>query len=133
MKNDLILFLSLVVFTLPVLLQGAVIPKSLRGGIDVKHSIIQTALAMQTQGWEYVMPQPKSPQSAWDNTDKRTSWWVGYWYNNKTDTYSSTTPQLKEGKYVGDEIDARGWKTGGRPRKPTKIEWLLSKVGGIKP
>ena len=110
------------------------IPAELRGGIETTQVTINKALAIQKDGWVYVMPMPKSPQAAWSNTDGRTTWWNGYWINKTTKQYSSTEPSLKDGKYVGDGVDVSGWRRGGSPRsRPSEIEWLLSKSGGIVP
>jgi hypothetical protein len=112
---------------------------SLRGGITTDQQTINIALDMQNQGWEYIMPQPKSPEAAWGNTDGRTTWWNGYWYNIKTGQYSSITPYKKFNEktnnvqYIGNGINPQGWRRGGSPRRPNKFEWLLSKHGGIKP
>jgi hypothetical protein len=111
----------------------AKIPASLRGGIKADQSNINIALKMQKQGWAYTMPKPKSNQASWGNSDGRTTWWKGFWNNKTTKRYSSTTPKLKDGKYIGDGINSRGWRRGGSPRTPTKLEWLLSKSGGIVP
>ena len=40
---------------------------------------------------------------------------------------------LKNGTYVGDGIDGRGWRRGGSPWGTTDLQWLLSSGGGIKP
>ena len=109
------------------------IPSELRGGIKADSATIQKALGMIRQGWVYIMPEPKSTQAAWGNRDGRTTWWVGYWINEETDKTSSVEPVLENGKYVGDENGSRFWRRGGSPPPPTKIEWLLSKSGGIKP
>lgn len=109
------------------------IPSSLRGGIKVDRETINVALEIQKHGWIYVMPRPKSKKARWGNTDGRTTWWIGYWQNNKMNQYSSTTPKLKGGVYVGDGKGGYGWRRGGSPRAPTKLEWLLSKSGGIPP
>jgi hypothetical protein len=113
--------------------QQNVIPPCLRGGIKADQETIKIALAMQEQGWEYIMPEPKSPQAAWGNTDGRTTWYVGYWRNSKTGETSSSTPKLQDGKYVGDGSGGPGWRRGGSPPPPTKLQWLLSKSGGISP
>jgi len=135
--NRFMFILSLATLLSPIFVQGAtenvVIPDSLRGGINVSQKTINIALAMQQDGWEYTMPVPKSRQAAWGNTDGRTTWWVGYWYNSNTNTYSFATPKLKKGEYVGDGVGGPGWRRGGSPRSPTKLEWLLSKSGGIQP
>ena len=109
------------------------IPSELRGGIQADNATIQKALEMKKQGWTYVMPKPKSPQAAWGNRDGRTTWWVGYWTNDKTSETSSAEPVLTNSKYVGDGRGSLGWRRGGTSPPPTKIEWLLSKDGGIKP
>lgn len=113
--------------------EEASIPTPLRGGIKVDQDTISIALAMQEQGWAYTMPRPKSKQARWGNTDGRTTWWVGYWYNEKTKKYSSATPKLKDGVCLGNGKGGSGWRRGGSPRRPTKLEWLLSKSGGIPP
>lgn len=112
-----------------------VIPSFLRQGIAVKAETIRTAVEMYLQGWRYTMPRPKSKQAAWGNRDGRTTWFYGYWYNVKTGECSKETPVRKEnGNYHGDYQDLRGyWRNGGSPRWPTKIEWLLSDGGGVKP
>ena len=122
------LVLSLAIFS-----QSTSIPSSLRGGIAADAKTIKIALAMQKDGWKYVMPEPKSPQAAWGNTDGRTTWWEGYWENTITGAFSSETPKLKDGKYIGDGVDDRGWRRGGSPGRPTVLEWLLSESGGIMP
>jgi len=109
------------------------IPPELRGGIQADNATIQKALEMKRQGWTYVMPEPKSAKAAWGNRDGRTTWWVAYWTNDKTGETSSAEPVLKDGKYVGDGKGVRVWRRGGSPPPPTKLEWLLSKSGGIKP
>lgn len=105
----------------------------LRGGIDAGPEIIAIAQDMKKQGWVYVMPEPKSPQAAWGNGDGRTTWWVGYWQNTKTEETSAATPSLVNGVYRGDGKGQRIWRRGGSPSSPTKLQWLLSTGGGIKP
>jgi len=111
------------------------IPQFLRGGITANKQTIRTAIEMYEQGWRYTMPSPKSSQAAWGNHDGRTTWWNGYWYNNKTNKYSQNTPQKKtNGYYYGDSQNQKGsWQNGGSPSYPTKIEWLLSEFGGVRP
>ena len=109
------------------------IPNGLRGGIETTQVTIDKALAMQKDGWAYIMPEPKSPQAAWGNTDGRTTWWNGYWVNKTTKQHSSVEPTPKDGKYDGDGVDASGWRRGGSPSRPSEIEWLLSKSGGVLP
>ena len=59
--------------------------------------------------------------------------YVGYWVNKKTGKTSSSTPIQADGVYIGNNQGSPGWRRGGTPRKPTQLEWLLSKRGGIKP
>ena len=58
-----------------------------------------------------------------------------YWYNNKTQNYSRKTPEKQmNGYYFGDEQNEKGyWSNGGSPNYPSKIDWLLSSSGGVKP
>jgi hypothetical protein len=116
-------------------LKDNTIPKFLRKGISVNKSTLTIAVKLYLQGWRYVMPSPKSKQASWGNHDGRTTWWKGYWYNNKTNKYSKTTPQVQSnGYYYGDHQNEKGyWRRGGSPSTPTKINWLLSSYGGIKP
>jgi hypothetical protein len=90
-------------------------------------TIINKESEMRSEGWRYVMPQPKSPQAAWGNTDGRTTWWVGYWINNKTGENSSDAPILINGKYKGDNKACAGcWRRGGSPMRPSTLEEALS-------
>lgn len=111
------------------------IPAYLRQGISVDKTTLRIAIEMYAQGWRYTMPSPKSSQASWGNSDGRTTWWYGYWYNNKTRQYSRTVPKKQaDGKYLGDYQNDEGyWRGGGSPSAPTKLEWLLSTSGGIKP
>lgn len=124
---------SFVSVVISLMAQQSEIPSSLRGGIKVDQQTIKTAIAMQEQGWEYIMPEPKSAQAAWGNPDGRTTWYVGYWRNSKTAETSSSPPKLKNGRYVGDNSGGPGWRRGGCPSLPSKLEWLLSSSGGIQP
>ena len=112
------------------------IPDFLRGGITCNSRLLKTAIKMYFDGWRYTMPRPKSNQARWGNSDGRTTWWYGYWSNEKTGIYSSSTPKKIRGtnSYVGDRQNNSGsWRRGGSPSIPTKLEWLLSKYGGIAP
>ncbi len=111
------------------------IPSFLRQGIYVDKEILVIAVEMYLQGWSYSMPRPKSSQATWGNYDGRTTWWKGYWYNEKTNKYSKETPKKQSnGYYYGDEQNNKGyWRNGGSPSYPSKTEWLLSSVGGVKP
>ncbi len=111
------------------------IPPELRQGtFACDKSTIETALALQRSGWTYTMPKPKSPQAAWGNKDGRTTWFVGYWSNEKSRSTSAAQPEKdSKGEFVGDGKGAPSWRRGGSPSLPTKIEWLCSKEGGISP
>ena len=111
------------------------IPSILRQGISADKNTIITAVKMHIQGWRYSMPRSKSSQASWGNGDGRTTWWKGSWYNRKTNKYSQNTPKAKaNGFYYGDDQNNKGyWRNGGSPRTPSKIEWLLSSSGGVKP
>jgi len=111
------------------------IPGFLRQGINVNKQTLRVAVEMYLQGWRYTMPRPKSSQASWGNNDGRTTWWKGYWHNSKTQKYSRQMPKKRtNGYYHGDEQNDKGyWSNGGSPRYPSKIDWLLSSSGGVKP
>ncbi len=109
------------------------VPSSLRGGIPADQATISQALEMQKAGWVYTMPEPKSKKAAWGVRDGRTTWWVGHWDNTLTKQTSAATPTRVDGKWVGDGQGSGGWRRGGSPGAPSKLEWLLSRTGGIKP
>jgi hypothetical protein len=111
------------------------IPGFLRQGISVDKNTLHVAVEMYLQGWRYHMPRPKSSQASWGNSDGRTTWWKGYWYNTKTQKYSRSTPvKRSNGYYLGDNQNEKGyWSNGGSPRYPSKIDWLLSDRGGVRP
>ena len=97
--------------------------------------ILNKAKEMKQQGWEYIMPTPKSPGADWTVRDGRTTWHSGYWVNGKKKDRSYAEPKLKNGIYEGDNLFVEKWTTikRGRPKNPTKIEWLLSKTDGVPP
>ncbi len=111
------------------------IPAFLRRGIRVDRETIAAAVELYSQGWKYTMPRPKSKQAAWGNTDGRTTWWNGYWTNERTSSLSMTDPRRRaNGIYYGDAQDLRyTWRNGGSPQMPTKLEWLFSESGGVPP
>jgi hypothetical protein len=109
------------------------IPNSLRQGISIDKNTISITQEMQNQGWSYIMPEPKSAQARWENTDGRTTWWIGYWINKNTNQTSLKTPEKVNGKYAGDNQGSHSWRRGGSPNAPSKLEWLLSIYGGIAP
>jgi hypothetical protein len=115
-------------------LRPGTLPSFLRQGIQADVATQTTAVEMHKQGWRYTMPDPKSAQARWGNTDGRTTWWYGYWSNAKTNPaqVSKTQPQKNGcGLYYGDGQDLRGtWRRGGTAANPTKLEWLLSASGG---
>jgi hypothetical protein len=116
-------------------IQDNKIPDFLRKGIAADKQTIITAVELYSQGWRYTMPRPKSAQASWGNGDHRTTWWNGYWQNEKAGAASQKDPMKRSsGLYYGDNQDLRGtWRNGGSPPTPTKIEWLLSSSGGIPP
>jgi hypothetical protein len=110
------------------------VPAELRQGVSCGKAAIETALTLKRVGWTYIMPQAKSPQAAWGNHDGRTTWWVGLWTNEKDKSSSAIQPKKDDsGKWVGDGKGIRFWRRGGSPPRPTEIEWLCSKSGGIPP
>jgi len=111
------------------------IPTFLRQGITTDKESIKAAIELFSQGWRYYMPMPKSRQAEWGNGDRRTTWWYGYWINEKTKSLSRTDPtKHSNGIYYGDNQDLRfTWRNGGSPPIPTKLEWLLSTNGGVAP
>lgn len=110
-------------------------PPQLRPGIVCDEATTAIASALASQGWVYVMPQPKSAQAAWGNRDGRTTWWLGYWQNTKTGATSVKQPTKGTGdNYTGDGQAGKGvWRRGGSPPLPSKVEWLCSKNGGVAP
>lgn len=111
------------------------IPDFLRQGIDVDKKTLKIAVEMYLQGWHYTMPRPKSRKAEWGYEDGRTTWWNGYWYNDKTLEYSRLIPEKQaNGYYDGDEQEEKkSWRNGGSPPYPSAVEWLLSSKGGVKP
>jgi len=111
------------------------IPPELRAGsFTPDKATRQNALELKRVGWTYIMPEPKSPQATWGNHDGRTTWRVGYWINDKDRSTSSGQPKKDEnGKLLGDGKGFKAWRRGGSPPRPTRIEWLCSKTGGVEP
>jgi hypothetical protein len=85
------------------------------------------AAELRAAGWTFVLPEPKSKAAKWGNTDTRTTWWPGYWKNEKTNATSSTQPS-KPG-FVGDGKEKPKWRDGGSPGPVTWVEWLCSNEG----
>ena len=113
-------------------IQDNQIPNYLRQGVQAKRNEIIQAIQMHEQGWRYTMPRPKSTQAAWGNSDGRTTWYSGWWKNEITNHYSSTTPEISSsGLYLGDsQNDSNTWRRGGSPYRPDVYMWLLSQSGG---
>jgi micrococcal nuclease len=121
------------------------IPVGLRkGSFQVDKETIATALELKNAGWKYLMPEPKSAQAAWGNSDKRTTWYVGFWVNKDGSKSASQPKKNDKGEVKGDggagldiasegQSGGRPWRRGGSPQSPTKMEWLLSESGGIEP
>ena len=116
-------------------LKDNAVPDFLRDGILVRRGTLVTAVEMYLQGWRYTMPVPKSSQARWGNTDGRTTWYKGYWYNKETGRYSKATPEkASNGRYYGDrQNESNQWGNGGSPPYPSKLQWLLSTYGGVRP
>jgi hypothetical protein len=124
------IFLGIVVFFIPLSVFSY--PDYLRQGVDATESEISVAIEMYEQGWRYTMPTPKSAKAAWGVRDGRTTWYNGWWKNEKTQAYSSTTPHKNsDGNYIGDDINtSNSWRRGGSPGRPDVYMFLLSKSGG---
>ena len=46
----------------------------------------------------------------------------------------ASAQKQSNGHYYGDRQNDNGnWRSGGSPNYPSKIEWLLSSSGGVKP
>lgn len=90
----------------------------------------EEAYLLAAQGWRYTLPQPKSRQAAWGNSDGRTTWWYGYWENIDTNEYSSKIPKIGQaGIFIGDGQKLKGYyRNGGSPSYPTKIETIFSQL-----
>jgi len=108
------------------------LPSFLRPGRQADVATQSTAVEMYLQGWRYMMPAPKSAQAAWGNSDGRTTWWYGYWYNVDGERHSASQPTVSDDcEYRGDGQNlANTWRNGGSPSHPTLLEWLLSEYGG---
>jgi hypothetical protein len=106
--------------------------QQLRNGITTSDIDIKIACEMLSQGWKYTMPRPKSTQAAWGNSDGRTTWYNGFWFNSISNLYSVETPTKKNsGLYLGDnQNSSNSWRNGGSPRKPDIYMYLLSDSGG---
>jgi hypothetical protein len=99
-----------------------------------EHETIEKAVELKRAGWTYIMPKPRDAQARWGNGDSRTTWWVGYWTNERNHTTSALQPQRDAtGYWIGDGKGIRYWRRGGSPLAPTKIEWLCSTSGGFTP
>jgi hypothetical protein len=107
--------------------------RMLRGGIYAYQSEIDMALKLLRAGWIYVMPIPKSPQASWSNYDERTTWFDGWWVNKAFRRTSIHIPESNGIVTMGDGLAKGGWRRGGSPGNPSRIEWMLSKGGGIFP
>jgi hypothetical protein len=82
---------------------------------------------LRAAGWSYVLPEPKSNAARWGNTDTRTTWWPGYWKNEKTNVTSVSQP--KKPGFAGDAQEKPRWREGGSPGPVSWVEWLSSKEG----
>lgn len=131
---------SVISVTKPEAEANAESPTSLpdEAGADVRECPTATpeevALAKRliSLGWEYRMPRPKSDKAAWGNSDGRTTWWPGYWIQQPSGRTSASVPNEADG-FAGDNAASTGWRRGGSPGRPSRIQWMCSKSGGIQP
>lgn len=102
--------------------------QSAGNNFSASESDLKEAYSLAVQGWRYTLPQPKSRQSAWGNSDGRTTWWYGYWRNIETNEYSSRKPELgQSGMWIGNGQNQSGYyRRGGSPTYPSKVELILS-------
>jgi endonuclease/exonuclease/phosphatase family metal-dependent hydrolase len=85
------------------------------------------AAELRAAGWTYILPEPKSKAAKWGNTDTRTTWFPGYWKNEKTNATSVSQP--KKPGFAGDAQDKPKWRDGGSPAPVSWAEWLCSMEG----
>ena len=93
------------------------------------------AAELRAAGWTYMLPEPKSKAAKWGNTDTRTTWWPGYWKNEKTNATSVSQPKGDPAKgrgFVGDGKEKPKWRDGGSPGPVSWVEWLSSAEGAEK-
>jgi endonuclease/exonuclease/phosphatase family metal-dependent hydrolase len=109
-------------------------PRSLRplAADCAKDEELLESRALIAAGWEYIMPRPKSAKAGWGVTDKRTTWWRGYWENKSLNIRCSDKP-LPDRPAHNEGAGAGGAHAGGSPDAPTTVEWLCSTTGGIEP
>ena len=113
-------------------------PRGLRllDGVKASDADIALATKLVNAGWNYTMPKPKSKTAAWDNPNKQSTWFPGYWENASTKATSVAQPVESDGvkgSFVGDVAPAPKWIAGGPPNAPTIVEWLCSTSDGIEP
>ena len=126
-----VLLLVLALATAPLNAQTTnSIPSQLRkGNFECDQPTIQAALELKVAGWTYVMPEPKSSEAAWGNSDKRTTWWIGYWTNRVTKTITSAPPKPGDkSRRGGDGNGARQWRSGGSPQPPHESRMAVFRV-----
>ncbi|MEY3143263.1 MAG: hypothetical protein RLY21_1756 [Planctomycetota bacterium] len=90
------------------------------------------AAELRAAGWTFILPEPKSKAAKWGNTDPRTTWWPGFWRNEKTGAMSASQPKGDPSKgrgFVGDGQDKPKWRDGGSPGPVGWVEWLSSSEG----
>jgi len=68
---------------------------------------------LTADGWCFVPPRPKSAQAAPGNTDRRTTWWEGYWENPSISECSKAVPRYlpKQDIVVGDDSECRDMRS----------------------
>ena len=90
------------------------------------------AAELRAAGWTYFLPEPKSKAAKWGNTDTRTTWFPGFWKNEKTGAMSVSQPKGDPSKgrgFVGDGKEKPKWRDGGSPGPVSWVEWLCSAEG----
>ena len=93
------------------------------------------AAELRAAGWTFFLPEPKSKAAKWGNTDPRTTWFPGFWKNEKTGAMSASQPKGDPSKgrgFVGDGKEKPKWRDGGSPGPVSWVEWLCSSEGAEK-
>jgi len=89
------------------------------------------ARALREAGWAYLLPYPKSRTAAWPRRGGNSTWWPGYWKNEKTGATSRAAPSEKD-RMRGDGKAAplrNEFTETGAPGRVSWVEWLCSKEG----
>lgn len=92
------------------------------------------AAALREAGWRYQLPYPKSKTAQWSNRGGNSTWWPGYWTNEKSGATSRAAPSEKnrmqgDGKAAPAKDD---YTKTGAPGPVSWVEWLCSAEGTEK-